>query len=102
MIEARPETLIGDRAYDSDRLNNELKKQGVEIIAPHRSNRRILKTQEGGPAAAPLRAALDRGTVLHVAALEASLTDPLGALRPQLPWIRATGVHRNAPLAILR
>jgi transposase len=49
MIEAKPEKLIGDRAYDSDRLDAELKKEGVEMIAPHRSNRRILKTQDGRP-----------------------------------------------------
>ena len=49
MIEAKPEKLIGDKAYDSDRLDGELKQQGVEMIAPHRSNRRILKTQDGRP-----------------------------------------------------
>ena len=46
MIEAKPENLIGDKAYDSDELDASLKKQGVEMIAPHRSNRK-LKTQDG-------------------------------------------------------
>jgi transposase len=46
MIEAKPENLIGDKAYDSDALDAELKKEGVEMIAPHRSNRQ-LKTQDG-------------------------------------------------------
>ena len=46
MIEAKPENLIGDRAYDSDALDQKLKKDGVELIAPHRSNRK-LKTQDG-------------------------------------------------------
>ncbi len=46
MIEAKPENLIGDRAYDSDALDKELKDDGVELIAPHRSNRK-LKTQDG-------------------------------------------------------
>jgi transposase len=46
MIEAKPEHLIGDKAYDSDELDASLKKQGVEMIAPHRSNRK-LKTQDG-------------------------------------------------------
>ena len=46
MIEAKPENLIGDKAYDSDELDTSLKKQGVEMIAPHRSNRK-LKTQDG-------------------------------------------------------
>ncbi len=39
MIEARPENLIGDRAYDSDKLDAELHEHGTEMIAPHRSNR---------------------------------------------------------------
>lgn len=46
MIEARPEHLIGDKAYDSDALDEALKKRGVEMISPHRSNR-TLKTQDG-------------------------------------------------------
>ena len=45
MIEAKPENLIGDQAYDSDALDESLKKQGVEMIAPHRSNRKR-KTQD--------------------------------------------------------
>jgi transposase len=47
MIEAKPENLIGDRAYDSDQLDDELKKDGIEMIAPHRSNRKKLRTQDG-------------------------------------------------------
>lgn len=46
MIEAKPQNLIGDKAYDSDALDQELKKEGVELIAPHRSNRK-LKSQDG-------------------------------------------------------
>jgi transposase len=47
MIEARPENLIGDRAYDSDKLDAELREQGTEMIAPHRSNRVHNTTQDG-------------------------------------------------------
>jgi transposase len=46
MLEAKPEHLIGDRAYDSDRLDEDLKQDGVNMIAPHRSTRK-LKTQDG-------------------------------------------------------
>ena len=46
MIEAKPQNLIGDKAYDSDVLDEQLRKDGVEMIAPHRSNRK-LKTQDG-------------------------------------------------------
>jgi transposase len=47
MIEAKPENLIGDRAYDSDPLDAELRKQGIEMIAPHKSNRVKRATQDG-------------------------------------------------------
>ena len=49
MIEAKPENLIGDRAYDSDPLDAELRKDGIEMIAPHRGNRRsrLRKIGEG-------------------------------------------------------
>lgn len=45
----RPERLIGDKAYDSDSLARELAlKHDVELIAPHRRNRKR-KTQDGRP-----------------------------------------------------
>jgi transposase len=40
-----PQHLIGDNAYDSDKLDADLRYYGIEVIAPHRSNRRI-KTQD--------------------------------------------------------
>jgi transposase len=48
MIEAKPEKLIGDKAYDSDALDAELAEEGIEMIAPHRENRlEKNKTQDG-------------------------------------------------------
>jgi transposase len=47
MIEAKPENLIGDRAYDSDKLDDELQKDGIRMIAPHKSNRKKTRTQGG-------------------------------------------------------
>jgi len=35
-----PHNLIGDNAYDSDKLDNELCQYGIELIAPHRINRK--------------------------------------------------------------
>ena len=43
-----PARLIGDNAYDSDKLDVELGQRGVELIAPHQSNRKR-KTQDGRP-----------------------------------------------------
>jgi transposase len=48
-IKERPERLIGDRAYDSDPLDERLKKQGVQMIAPHKANRKKASTQDGRP-----------------------------------------------------
>lgn len=47
MIEAKPEKLIGDKAYDSDLLDEELRQQGIEMIAPHKRNRVKPNTQDG-------------------------------------------------------
>jgi transposase len=45
-----PERVIGDKAYDSDALGDELAEKGIELISPHRSNRRPEnKTQDGRP-----------------------------------------------------
>jgi transposase len=43
-----PERLIGDNAYESDRLDAELARRGVELIAPHRRTRKQ-RTQDGRP-----------------------------------------------------
>ena len=43
----KPERLIGDKAYDSDALDEELKKQGIEMIAPNRENRVKANRQDG-------------------------------------------------------
>ncbi len=43
-----PERLVGDKAYDSDRLDAQVLEQfGTEIIAPHKINRRSPRTQDG-------------------------------------------------------
>ena len=42
-----PERLIGDRAYDSDPLDERLREHGIQMIAPHKSNRKKLATQDG-------------------------------------------------------
>ncbi|HEX8237764.1 MAG TPA: transposase [Abditibacteriaceae bacterium] len=39
--------LILDRGYDSDPLRFRLQERGIEIICPHRRNRKKPKTQDG-------------------------------------------------------
>ncbi len=46
-LDELPPRLIGDKAYDSDPLDEQLlHEHGVELIAPNKSNR-IIKTQDG-------------------------------------------------------
>jgi transposase len=46
-VDARPEHLIGDKAYDRDPLDARLAEQGIELIAPHRAKRKKPKTEDG-------------------------------------------------------
>ncbi len=43
----KPKRLIGDRAYDSDALDTGLREGSIEMITPHRKNRKKPKTQDG-------------------------------------------------------
>jgi transposase len=46
-IKQKPKKIIGDKAYDSDPLDDKLKKQKVQLIAPHRQSRKRKATQDG-------------------------------------------------------
>jgi transposase len=48
LSEETPERIIGDKAYDSDALDAELAEQGVELIAPHRRNRKPENVTQDG------------------------------------------------------
>lgn len=43
----RPRKLIGDKAYDSDPLDKQLQKLDIELVAPHKANRKKARTQDG-------------------------------------------------------
>ena len=45
VIPEAPQNLVGDIAYDSDKLDSELNRYGIQLISPHRSNRKN-KTQD--------------------------------------------------------
>src|SRR5579864_1969860 len=40
VISDAPQNLVGDNAYDSYKLDSELRRYGIELIAPHRMNRK--------------------------------------------------------------
>jgi len=46
-VSALPKRIIGDKGYDSDPLDRQMKERGVEMIAPNRQKRR--QTQDGRP-----------------------------------------------------
>ena len=46
-IDENPQRLIGDKPYDSDKLDDQLRNRGIELIAPHKNNRRKPPTQDG-------------------------------------------------------
>ena len=49
-VKAIPDRIIGDKAYDSDPLDERLRQEyGLELIAPHKANRKRAKTQDGRP-----------------------------------------------------
>ena len=45
VIPEAPQKVVGDNAYDSDQLDSELSQYGIQLISPHRSNRKN-KTQD--------------------------------------------------------
>ena len=47
IIRRRPRRLIYDRALDSDPHRERLRRRGIELICPHRKNRKRKKLQDG-------------------------------------------------------
>ena len=43
----KPKRVIADRAYDSDPLRERLKKRGIELIVPYRSNNKYRRYEDG-------------------------------------------------------
>lgn len=48
VTEETPERVIGDKAYDSDELDTALADEGIEMIAPHRQNRKPENVTQDG------------------------------------------------------
>lgn len=48
VVSQAPERLIGDKAYDSDPLDRQMREDyRTEVISPHRAGRTPKKTQDG-------------------------------------------------------
>jgi hypothetical protein len=101
MIEAKPENLIGDRAYDSDRLDKELRQDGIEMIAPHRSNRSKPATQDRRRPQ-PIHQTLARRALLRLDSVAALHPRPMGVSPAKLPRLPPARLPRHPLQAILR
>lgn len=55
-----PDRIVGDKACDSDMLDDDLAREGIEMFAPHRANRTPEHATQDGR---PLRRYKRRGTV---------------------------------------
>lgn len=60
LSEGVPQRIIGDKAYDSDALDEDLEFEDIELIAPHRKSRKTKNTTQDGR---PLRRYRRRWTV---------------------------------------
>ena len=47
IVSELPAILIGDKAYDSDPLDASLRQRGIEMVVPHKKNRKRRATQDG-------------------------------------------------------
>ena len=73
-----PQRLIGDRAYDSERLDQQLRdRYGIELIAPHNVGPRESGNPGGSPAA-PLPPPLENRAILCLVAQLATTRYSLG------------------------
>ena len=95
MVEAKPENLIGDKAYDSDHLDEELRQQGIRMIAPQAAHPRR-------KAAAPLPAPVAGGALLLLDPVAPPNPDSLGVLCPELLRVRSTRLRPHPAETILR
>jgi hypothetical protein len=100
MVEAKPENLIGDRAYDSDARSR-------VTSGWHRDDRAApLEPNEAADARpappATLLAALVGRTLLRLDPVAASDPRPMGISSRELPWLRSTRLPRCPLQAILR
>ena len=90
----QPRRIIGDRAYDSDPLDNALAAQGIEMIAPHRRNRKRKATQDGSPLAA-LSSPLENRTTFCLAQYVQADNGTLGQIPPTLYRLCSFGIFHD-------
>jgi transposase len=99
-LDELPEKLIGDKAYDSDALDQTLAKEyGIEMIAPNRGNRG--KTQDGRPLRR-YKTSLEGGTTVRLNAQLPPSGHSLGVSCRKLLWLRPTCLRPDAAQTFMR
>ena len=101
LVEANPHDLLRDRAYDSDELDATSREQGVQMIAPHRNNRRKPPTQDRRRLQR-ISEALCGGGVLCMAWKQACRSDPVGVPSRELSRLRPARVRHDPAGVFLR
>ena len=102
IVSEAPQNLIGDNAYDSDKLRTELRQYGIEVIAPHRCNRKN-RTQDlrriGPVRRTPLRFEISPELVLRRIKSCPSTQSINGfeSGRRNQPWSRVAGCPTPRP-----
>ena len=100
-FEAKPENLIGDRAYDRDPPDEELRRDGIGIIAPDRANRSKPPTQDRRRLTRYMRRWLVERFFAWIQ-WQRWNPRPLGVLYPEFPGLCSTRLPRYHLQAILR
>jgi hypothetical protein len=99
---AKPKCMIGDRAYDSDPLDQRLRqKHSIRLIAPHKYNRYRKNTQDGRE----LRRYCRRWKIERLFRMASQFSptgQPLGIPRGQLPRHAPARLSRHPPEAFMR
>ena len=99
-LDKLPARLIGDKAYDSDPLDQKLAADyDIEMIAP---NRRKRSTDAGRTQTPPLPASLARGETFRLDAQLPPPRHPLGVPYRQLPRLRAAGLPSTPAQIFMR
>lgn len=91
-----PPRVIGDKVFDSDELADQLAEQGVELIAPHRSNRKPENKDAGWPAVAKIQTSLDGGTHHCVVPTFPTTVHSMGEVDTTVQRISSSRLHHPA------
>ena len=95
-----PQRLIYDKAADSDPLRARLARRGIELICPHRKNRKKT-THPGWPSIASLQEAMDGRTHLLLVGQFSSTGRTLGISYRDVSGLCQCGLSVDRPRTVM-